>query len=185
MTPRDDGTLEGREHELLYLWREFCQERYAASFVTPTVELVDEFSRWIGKYWATKEMEREMREKVTIWWQKRDLGLTSGERALLDSWTQFSNEDRSMDFARVNPNSGYEFATWLANREPASRTRVEQLDLSVRAFNILRSRDVRFIDQIDVHALDDPNGRRVRAEIAEKLRRWRGDSGEAGAPVRR
>ena len=185
MTRRDDSTLEGREHELLYLWREFCQDRYAVSSMAPTVELADEFSSWIGNQGATEETERELREKVTTWWQNRDLGLISGERDLLDSWTQFSNEGRSTDFARVNPHSSYEFATWLADRSPASRTRVEELDLSVRAFNLLRSRGARFVDQIDLDALDDPSGRRVRTEIAEKMRRWRGDSGEAGAPVRR
>jgi hypothetical protein len=46
---------------------------------------------------------------------------------------------------------------------------------------VLEHADLR--DLIDVDALDDPNGRRVRAEIAEKLRRWRGDAGEAGAPM--
>lgn len=185
MRPLDDGTLENRQHELLYLWSEFCQDRHAASFTSPTVELADEFSGWLSKHWSTEETERQIRENATTWWQKRDLGLFSWEGDLLESWTRFSDADRSTHFVRVNPNTSYEFATWLANREPASRARVEELDLSVRAFNLLRSRGVRFVDQIDVHALDDPNGRRVRAEIAEKLRRWRGDSGEAGAPVRR
>jgi hypothetical protein len=59
------------------------------------------------------------------------------------------------------------------------------MDLSVRAFNRLRSHDMRFVDQIDLDALDEPNGRKVRDEIAEKLRRWRGDDGAAGAPVPR
>jgi hypothetical protein len=185
MTLHDNGTLEDRAQELLYFWHEFCLDRYAPSVMSPTVELVDEFTGWIGNQWATQEMERENRELVTIWWQKRDLGLFSWERELLDAWAQFSNEDRSMDFVRVNPSTGYEFATWLANQEPASRTRVEDLDLSVRAFNLLRSLDVRFVDQIDLDTLDDPKGRRVRAEIAEKLRRWRGDDGAADALVPR
>jgi hypothetical protein len=73
------------------------------------------------------------------------------------------------------------------------RIEIEELDLSMRAYNALRSRDVRFIDQIQplLDEIDHPLARRnvnllrVRDEIAEKLSRWRGDDGEAGAPVRR
>lgn len=183
MTLRDDGTLDPRELELLFLWGTFCQSEWAASFMNPTVGLADEFSRWLAKQSSSHEAEQKMRDEATLWWQKRDLGLFSDERQLLDLWERFSNEGGSMDFERVSPTAGYAFATWLSDQEPASRTRLEELDLSVRAFNLLRSRDVRFVDQIDVRALDDPIGRRVRAEIVERLRRWRGDSGEAGAPV--
>ncbi len=85
---------------------------------------------------------------------------------------------------RPGPNASYEFGTWLANREPESHTRIEELDLSVGAFNLLRARDVRFVDQIDLGRLDDHLGRNVKAEIADKLRRWRGDDGAAGVPAR-
>jgi hypothetical protein len=79
---------------------------------------------------------------------------------------------------------------------------VEDLDLSARAYNTLKTRGVDFIDQIDLDALkaayeppggvaglqdielDDPLRRKVRTEIAEKLRKWRDDSGEAPSPIR-
>ena len=183
MTLRDDGTLDPRELELLLLWGTFCQSGYAAGFMDPTVGLADEFSRWLAKQWSSQKAEQKMRDEATLWWQKRDLGLFSWERQLLDFWERFSNEGGSMDFVRVSPTAAYEFATWLSKQEPASRTRLEELDLSVRAFNLLRSRDVRFVDQIDLDRLDDTLGRKVKAEIAEKLRLWRGDDGAAGTPV--
>jgi hypothetical protein len=80
---------------------------------------------------------------------------------------------------------------------------VEELDLSIRAFHILKVQNMDFIDQIDLDALsvayqpaiggaevddvelDDPQGRKARLEIAEKVRRWRGDSGESLSPSRR
>lgn len=83
------------------------------------------------------------------------------------------------------------------------RIPVEELDLSIRAFHILKVQNMGFIDQIDLDALsvayqpaiggaevddvelDDPQGRKVRLEIAEKVRRWRGDSGESLSPSRR
>jgi len=184
MTLHDDGTLDPRELELLFLWGTFCQSWYAASFMDPTVGMADEFSRWLAKQWSSQEAEQKMRGEATVSWQKRDLGLLSWERELLDFWERFSNEGSSLDFVRVSPTAGYEFATWLSNQEPASRTRLEELDLSVRAFNLLRSRDIRFVDQIDLDRLDDHLGKKVKAEIAEKLRKWRGDDGAAGMPAR-
>src|SRR5260370_15269954 len=114
-----------------------------------------------------------MRENAAVFWTRRDLGLFSWERDLLASWAQYSIEYRSTDFARPAFNAANGFAGWLADRGPESRARVEELDLSVRAFNLLRSRDVRFVDQIDLDRLDDPLGGKVKAEIADKLRRWR------------
>lgn len=82
------------------------------------------------------------------------------------------------------------------------RAPVEDLDLSARACNTLKARGIDFIDQIDLDLLkaayeppgriadfqdielDDPLRRNVRAEIAEKLRKWRGDSGEAPSHTR-
>ena len=184
MTLHDDGTLDDREQVLLYLWGRFCQEWHAASFLSTGVGLADEFSRWLAKHWASEDWELQIRRDVSISTQNRDRGLFSWERELLESWAQFSIEDWSLDFATPGPNTASGFATWLANREPETRTRVEQLDLSVRAFNLLRSRDMRFVDQIDLARLDDPPGRKVKGEIADKLRRWRGDDGAAGVPAR-
>ena len=185
MTLREDGTLDPREQELLHFWREFCQDRYAASFMSPTVELADEFAGWLSKRWSMEEIERQARDDAASWWQKRDLGLFSWERDLLDLWTRYSSDHGSTDFVLPGVNAAHHFADWLADGEPASHVRVEELDLSVRAFNLLRSRDVRFVDQIDLERLDDPLGRKVKAEIAEKLRRWRGDEGPAGGPASR
>lgn len=185
MTLRDDGTLEVREQELIYAWREFCQSWQAATFIAPSVELADEFARWLATRWGSpSDMENQIRDNAAAWWRRREFGLFSWERGLLDSWMRFSNDDRATDFAVVGPNSAHAFGTWLANREPPSRTRVEDLDLSLRAYNILRSRDMRFVDQIDLNRLDDPLGQKVRTEIADKLRRWRGDDGPAGVPAR-
>ncbi len=184
MTLREDGTLDPREQELLHFWGEFCQDRWAASFMSPTVELADEFAVWLSKHWSTEEIERQARGDAASWWQKRDLGLFSLERDLLDLWTRYSSELGSTDFVRPGVNGAHRFADWLADREPESRVRVEELDLSVRAINSLRSRDVRFVDQIDLDRLDDALGRTVKAEITEKLRRRRGDDGAAGVPAR-
>jgi hypothetical protein len=146
---------------------------------------VDEFSRWLATQWAAEEAQHGMQDAASIWWQTRDLGLFSWERDLLESWARFSLEVHATDFVPAGPNASYEFATWLANREPESRTRIEELDLSVRAFNLLRAQAVRFVDQIDVDRLDDPLGGKLKSEIAEKLRRWRGGDGPAGVPARR
>jgi hypothetical protein len=62
------------------------------------------------------------------------------------------------DGRRLGPNAAHGFADWLSNREPKCRARVEELDLSMRAFNLLRSRDVPFIDQVDLDRLGDPLG---------------------------
>lgn len=80
---------------------------------------------------------------------------------------------------------------------------MEELDLSARAYNMLKSRDIDFVDQIDLDALraayepvdgragfqdielDDPLRQKVRAEIGDKLRKWRGDSNGAGSPISR
>jgi hypothetical protein len=181
MSPRADGTLEDPDWELLYLWSTFCHDWSAASFMSPTAELADGFANWLIKNPVTDET----RKSSAAWRTKQDLGLFSFERDLLDSWTWFSTAEGSENLIDVSPNAVQRFADWLANQEPESRIRVEEMDLSMRAFNLLRSRDVRFIDQIDLDLLDDLHGRRVRAEIAEKLRRWRGDSGDTGAPVLR
>jgi hypothetical protein len=184
MTLREDGTLDPREQELLHFWGQFCQDWWAASFMSPTVELVDEFVRWLAAQWATEKAQHRMRHAASTWWQTRDLGLFSWERDLLESWARFSLEVHSTDFVPAGPNASYEFATWLASHEPQSRTRLEELDLSIRAFNLLRARDVRFVDQIDLDRLDDPLGAKVKPEIAAKLRRWRDDGGAAGVPTR-
>jgi len=70
------------------------------------------------------------------------------------------------------------------DRESESRVRLEELDLSVRALNSLRSQAVLFVDQIDLDRLERALAPKVKAEIAEKLRRWRGDEGTAGVPAR-
>jgi len=62
---------------------------------------------------------------------------------------------------------------------------VEELDLSIRAYHVLKVLDMNFIDQINLDALDHAWGREVRPEIAERLRRWRDDTGEAPSPSRR
>jgi hypothetical protein len=184
MTLRDDGTLDVREQELLDLWSTFCQDRYAATFIPPGVESADEFSNWLSRFWKGEETIRETRAKASAIWSRRDLGLYSWERELLQLWGQYAAQDGATDFVRVGLNAAHRFADWLANREPESRAHVEELDLSVRAFNLLRSRDMRFIDQVDLDRLGDPVGEKVKAEIAEKLGRWRGDDGTAGVPSR-
>jgi broad specificity phosphatase PhoE len=65
-----------------------------------------------------------------------------------------------------------------------SRVPVEELDLSIRAFHVLKVLKMDFIEEIDLGALDHRWGREVRPEIAEKLRRWRDDLGEAPSPIR-
>ena len=65
------------------------------------------------------------------------------------------------------------------------RVPVEQLELSIRAYNVLKTLNMDFTDQIDLDALHHPGGPEVRPEIAERLRRWRGDSGEEPIPSRR
>jgi len=62
---------------------------------------------------------------------------------------------------------------------------VEELDLSVRAYHVLKVLNMDFIEEINLDALDHQWGREVRPEIAEKLRRWRDDTGEAPVPSRR
>ena len=63
--------------------------------------------------------------------------------------------------------------------------RVEELDLSIRAHHVLKVLKMDFIEQINLDALDHAWGREVRPEIAESLRRWRDDTGEAPSPSRR
>ena len=65
-----------------------------------------------------------------------------------------------------------------------SQTPVEELDLSIRAYHVLKVLNIDFTEQIDLDALHHPWGREVRPEIAEKLRRWRDDTGEAPIPSR-
>ena len=73
------------------------------------------------------------------------------------------------------------------------KTPVEELDLSVRAYNVLKADDIDFIEDVQAyldrarHPLSrrNPNLRRVEAEITERLRRWRGDPGGAGVPALR
>jgi hypothetical protein len=62
---------------------------------------------------------------------------------------------------------------------------VEELDLSIRAYHVLKVLNMDFIEQINLEALNHPWGREVRPEIAEKLRGWRDDTGEAPSPSRR
>ncbi len=62
---------------------------------------------------------------------------------------------------------------------------VEELDLSIRAYHVLKVLKMDFIEQINLDALDHAWGREVRPEIAESLRRWRDDTGEAPSPSRR
>jgi len=65
--------------------------------------------------------------------------------------------------------------------------------MSVRAFNVLKANGVNFVEEIEPYlaASDDPltpvnpNLRRVRIEIEERVRRWRDDSGDAGVAARR
>ena len=97
-------------------------------------------------------------------------------------------------------NFGTDDRLWLGNGRVstyawtvASRIPVEELDLSIRAYNVLKANDVNFVDEIrpyldaSVHPLapTNPNLERVRGEIEDRLRRWNDDSGEAGAPVPR
>ena len=73
------------------------------------------------------------------------------------------------------------------------KTPVEELDLSVRAYNVLKADDIDFIEDVQAYldrarhplSRQNPNLRRVEAEITDRLRRWRGDSGEAGVPALR
>jgi hypothetical protein len=181
MSPLADDSPEDRPMEMLFLWATFCQDVHEASVMPPSVELADRFADWVVRHQVTDET----RGRAATWWSELPAGSFRPELEIVGSWMAYSSQGGSPVFVRVSPTSARGFANWLADQEPASRTRVEELDLSVRAFNVLRSRDVRFVDQIDVRALDDPIGRRVRAEIVERLRRWRGDSGEAGAPVPR
>jgi DNA-directed RNA polymerase alpha subunit len=71
------------------------------------------------------------------------------------------------------------------------RIPIEELDLSIRAYNALKSCDVEFVDEVRplldsmVHPLTrkNPNLLRARSEIVEKLRGWDNDHG-AGVPSR-
>jgi len=71
------------------------------------------------------------------------------------------------------------------------RIPIEELDLSIRAYNVLKSCDVHFVDEIRplIDSVDHPLARknpnllRVRGEILERLRGWDGDHG-AGVPSR-
>ena len=65
------------------------------------------------------------------------------------------------------------------------RVPVEELELSIRAYHVLKTLNMDFTDQIDLDALHHAWGREVRPEIAERLRRWQGDSGEEPIPSRR
>ena len=67
----------------------------------------------------------------------------------------------------------------------SQRVPVEHLDLSLRAYHVLKVLNMDFIEQIDLDVLDHAWGPEVRPEIAEKLRRWRDDTGEAASPTRR
>jgi hypothetical protein len=66
-----------------------------------------------------------------------------------------------------------------------SRVPVEELDLSIRAYHVLKVVEMDFVDQIDLDALHPPSGSQVRPEIADKLRRWRDDMGGAPTPARK
>lgn len=73
----------------------------------------------------------------------------------------------------------------------AARAPIEELDLSVRAYNILKANDVNFVDEIRPYldaadhplARANPNLARVRGEIEDRLRQWPDDLGGAGSPV--
>ena len=65
------------------------------------------------------------------------------------------------------------------------RVAVEQLEVSMRAYHVLKTLNMDFTDQIDLNALHHAWGPEVRPEIAESLRRWRDDSGEEPTPSRR
>jgi GGDEF domain-containing protein len=65
------------------------------------------------------------------------------------------------------------------------RVAVEELNLSIRAYHVLKTLDMDFIDQINLDALNHPWGREVRPEIAARLRRWPGGPGDESAPSRR
>jgi len=62
---------------------------------------------------------------------------------------------------------------------------VEELDLSIRAYHVLKVLKMDYIEQINLDALDHAWGPKVRREIAETLRRWRDDTGGAPSPTRR
>jgi DNA-directed RNA polymerase alpha subunit len=72
------------------------------------------------------------------------------------------------------------------------QTPIEELDLSVRAYNTLKSLDVDFIEDIQElldrakHPLArrNPNLARTLAEITARLRDWGDDSGQAGVAAR-
>jgi hypothetical protein len=57
--------------------------------------------------------------------------------------------------------------------------------LSIRAYHVLKTLKMDFIDQVNLDALRHAWGPEVRPEIEESLRRWRGDSGEEPTPSRR
>lgn len=65
------------------------------------------------------------------------------------------------------------------------RVPVEELDLSIRAYHVLKVLNMDFIEQIDLDALHHPWGSEVRPEIAERLRNWRDDTGDAPSRGRR
>jgi DNA-directed RNA polymerase alpha subunit len=77
----------------------------------------------------------------------------------------------------------------MADSGSEMRIPIEELDLSIRAYNVLKSCNVDFVDEIRplIDSLDHPLARknpnllRVRSEILEKLRGWDGDNG-AGVP---
>lgn len=71
------------------------------------------------------------------------------------------------------------------------KTPIEELDLPVGAYNVLKSRDVDFIEDIQpfldraAHPLSPRDIlNRHLATIVEALRKWRGDSGDAGVLAR-
>ncbi len=71
-----------------------------------------------------------------------------------------------------------------------ARTPIEELDLSIGAYNALKALDVDFVDEIEAVLESEANPRyrnlttMRRREIEERLRGFRGDSGPAGLPVR-
>jgi len=165
--------LERREWELLYLWSRHC----FPTFWLQTPQAVRRFAGWL----ELNPLSDEARLEAASWWAVHESGPTEWELDLLAPWRQFSREEYSLRAARIDPHTARRFADWLRRR--GGRTPIAALDLPVLAFHILRVNNVRFIEQLDDETLNRPVFARIRNDVVERLRSWRGESGDAGAPA--
>ncbi len=172
VNPQTNEPLERREWELLYLWSRHC----FPSFWLQTPLAVRRFAGWL----ELNPLGDEARLEAASWWAEHESGPTQWENDLLVPWRQFSSEEYSLRAARIDPHTARRFGDWLRRR--GGRTPIAALDLPVLAFHILRVNDVRFIEQLDDQTLSRSVFARIKNDVLERLRWWRIQSGDAGAP---